>query len=50
MMENGTVDCIWGSFLMNGREDDYTWAGPYLNSRQVVAVRIIRNRSMQGGW
>lgn len=24
---------------MNGREDEYTWAGPYLHSRQVVAVR-----------
>ena len=39
LVENGTVDCIWGSFTMNGREDDYTWAGPYLRSRQVVAVR-----------
>lgn len=24
---------------MNGRENDYEWAGPYLYSRQVVAVR-----------
>lgn len=39
LVENGTVDCIWGSFSMNGREDEYTWAGPYLRSRQVVAVR-----------
>ena len=23
---------------MDGRENDYTWAGPYLRSRQVVAV------------
>lgn len=23
---------------MNGREDDYQWAGPYLYSRQVIAV------------
>lgn len=39
LVENGTIDCAWGSFSMNGREDEYTWAGPYLHSRQVVAVR-----------
>ena len=39
LVESGTIDCAWGSFSMNGREDDYTWAGPYLRSRQVVAVR-----------
>ena len=36
----GTVDCLWGSFSMNGREDNYTWAGPYLCSRQVVVTRV----------
>lgn len=34
----GTVDCLWGSFSMNGREGEYAWAGPYMYSRQVVAV------------
>ena len=34
-----TIDCIWGSFSMDGREEEYHWAGPYLYSRQVVAVR-----------
>ena len=38
LVENGTVDCIWGSFTMDGREEDYRWAGPYMASRQVVAV------------
>ena len=38
-MENDTIDCIWGSFSMDGREEEYQWAGPYLHSRQVVAVR-----------
>ncbi len=33
-----TVDCLWGSFSMNGREELYVWAGPYMYSRQVVAV------------
>ena len=39
LVENGTIDCIWGSFSMDGREEEYQWAGPYLYSRQVVAVR-----------
>lgn len=38
LLENGKVDCIWGSFTMNGREADYKWAGPYMVSRQVIAV------------
>ena len=39
LVESGTIDCIWGSFSMDGREEEYQWAGPYLYSRQVVAVR-----------
>ena len=38
LLDDGTVDCLWGCFTMTGREDEYTWAGPYLNSRQVVVV------------
>lgn len=38
-LSDGTVDCLWGSFSMNGREDKYAWAGPYMHSRQVVAVK-----------
>ena len=38
LVENDTIDCIWGSFSMDGREEEYHWAGPYLYSRQVVAV------------
>lgn len=37
-LANGTIDCIWSCYSMNGREDDYQWAGPYLYSRQVIAV------------
>ena len=33
------VDCIWGSFSMDGREEEYQWAGPYMTSYQVIAVR-----------
>ena len=38
-LADGEVDCLWGCFSMNGREDEYQWAGPYLFSSQVVAVR-----------
>ena len=31
-LASGEVDCIWSCFTMNGREDVYTWAGPYLYS------------------
>ena len=38
LVDSGEIDCIWGCFSMDGRENDYQWAGPYLASRQVVAV------------
>lgn len=38
MLKSGEIDCIWSSFSMDGREEEYRWAGPYMNSRQVVAV------------
>lgn len=38
LVESGAIDCIWGCFSMDGREKDYQWAGPYMISRQVVAV------------
>lgn len=39
-LADGEVDCLWGCFSMNGREDEYQWAGPYLYSSQAVAVRM----------
>ena len=38
LVDNGDIDCIWDCFSMDGRENDYQWAGPYLVSRQVIAV------------
>ena len=38
MLASGELDCVMGSFTMTGREAEYRWAGPYLASRQVVAV------------
>ena len=39
LVESGAIDCIWGSFSIDGREDQYRWTTPYMVSRQVVAVR-----------
>lgn len=38
LLKDGTIDCIWSSFSMDGREEDYKWAGPYMQSHQVIAV------------
>ena len=34
LVERGEIDCIWGSFSSDGREDQYLWTEPYLYSRQ----------------
>lgn len=31
-LQNGTVDCLWSAFIKDGREDDYLWTDPYLQS------------------
>ena len=41
LVESGAIDCIWGCFSMQGREEMYRWAGPYMVSRQVAAVDAI---------
>ena len=38
LLASGELDCVMGSFSMTGRENEYRWAGPYLASRQAVAV------------
>lgn len=40
LLQKGTIDCVWSSFTMDGRENEYKWAGPYMKSNQVVAVNI----------
>ena len=37
LLHKGEIDCVWSSFTMDGRENDYNWAGPYMESHQVVA-------------
>lgn len=39
LIDSGEIECLWGCFSMTGREDLYAWAGPYMKSRQVLAVR-----------
>ena len=39
LLDDGTIDCLWSCYSMNGREEKYQWAGPYLYSRQMVVVR-----------
>lgn len=52
LLKDRTVDCVWGCFSMSGREDRYRWAGPYMVSRQVVAVNkdssIYRLKDLAG--
>ena len=38
LVEQGKIDCIWACFSVTGREKEYHWAGPYMLSRQVIAV------------
>lgn len=38
LLASGEIDCIWSSFTIDGRETEYRWAGPYMQSHQVVAV------------
>lgn len=38
LLRSGEIDCVWSSFTMDGREEEYQWAGPYMESHQVVAV------------
>lgn len=37
-LNTGAIDCIWNGFTMQGREDSYTWVGPYMANEQVFVV------------
>lgn len=39
LLASGDIDCVWSCLSMSGRKDRYKWAGPYMVSNQVVAVR-----------
>ena len=52
LIEYGDIDCIWGCFSIDGRENEYNWTEPYMISRQVVAVNrssdIYRLSDLEG--
>lgn len=37
-LDAGNIDCIWNGFTMTGRENDYTWVGPYVNNSIMFVV------------
>ncbi len=37
-LKNGSIDCIWNGFTINGREDAYEWTAPYVDNKQVIMV------------
>lgn len=39
LLNQGTVNCIWNGFTMEGREDSYTFSEPYMLNEQVIVVR-----------
>lgn len=38
-LNQGTINCIWNGFTMEGREDDYTFSDPYMLNGQVIVVK-----------
>ncbi len=38
LLKEKRIDCVWTVFTKDGRENDYQWTDPYLESRQVVLV------------
>ena len=44
-LNSGNIDCIWNGFSMNGREDKYTFVGPYMANRQVFVIKADANIS-----
>lgn len=39
LMNQGSINCIWNGFTMEGREDKYTFSEPYMLNEQVVVVK-----------
>lgn len=39
LLNQGTINCIWNGFTMEGREDNYTFSEPYMLNEQVIVVK-----------
>ena len=37
-LDAGNIDLIWNGMTMTGREDDYTWFGPYVDNSIMIVV------------
>lgn len=37
-LEDEVIDCIWDSYSLNGREDNYLWSEPYMTSEECIIV------------
>lgn len=37
-LDSGNIDVIWNGMTMTGRENDYTWIGPYVDNSIVFVV------------
>ena len=38
-LNSNEIDCLWGEFSINGREDAYTLSEPYFNNSVLVVVK-----------
>lgn len=38
LLQRNEIDALWTCFSMNGREDKYSWAGPYMQTHHVLVV------------
>lgn len=38
-LASGAIDCIWGCFAIDGREDDYLWTESYRDSSIAILVK-----------
>lgn len=47
-LDSGNIDCIWNGFTMQGREDAYTWVGPYMANNQVFVVNADSDIASKG--
>lgn len=48
-LEDGTVDCLWNAFAEDGREEQYLWTVPYMESRlRVIVDQHAPDRTIDG--
>ena len=40
LLGKGEIDCIWSRFTMNDREEEYSWAGPYLTDQGAEVTTV----------